>query len=1067
MQVSVHNKAKRGVAALATEPKAKRPRVAQISKGKGRAKEEMDESDWPEYFRDALNTVLAFCSSRNHLATTFHTVRASVESLIKKPLELTAVAEIKALLPEIVRFAYIPKIELAVEHSPNFGRPDFERDIKASQASSTIGVSYDDNEHVLVLELEDGVKSGRKIEESGLVMPPAMSPEKVKKLIEKRNAMFARAVKEYFPPMIMRCFVGLTMRAGSMRHSLLIAAARDHVPVDPNANDEPGDKTIPDPEHRSSIPDLITEVEGQDWYRGQILNRKVFEEKLGQMGLLDPPLSDTISAALREARNIKSLYSHQVEAITALHNDEDVIVSTSTASGKSVIYQVPLLRFLEEDADSKAIFIYPTKALAQDQRAALEQLLAACPGLEHISVATYDGDTPQDARPLIRDTASIIFTNFDTIHASILPHEEKWRRFLKHLKLIAVDELHYYHDLFGSHIALVMRRLRRICSAVGNRRIRFVSCSATISRPVQHMKAIFGLENVHAVTEDGAPAGRKDFLVWSASLPFDGKRTPISTLADATTLMRFLMKRGVRVILFCQTRKTCELVMKTLRVQLSSEGRYDILQKVMPYRGGYSPTDRRKIEYDAFSGKLLGLIATNALELGVDIGVLDAVLVLGFPFSVASLRQQIGRAGRRARDALGVLIIGSGPLDQHYAESPSDLFDRPTDDLIIELDSKVVLEAHLQCAAHEMPLRRDDSSWFGPLMQEICEAKLHKDKDGWYHTHPKFLPYPAKEVSIRGVEEDKYNVIDLTALRDLGGAAKMIEEVEVSRALFELYEGAIFLHQGKTFLVKEVSHDSKQAKVIRTDVNWITSPRYSDVDAVETRRIREIKGSSHRAFYGRVDVTTVVFGIGDKILDIVDVQMPPYERSTTGMWIDVSKKAMDLMSRRSINAAEAIHSAEHAFLNRFTMASDLRTECKAAEKEYKATESRRKRPARLVFYDVAAKGAGIAAKAFDHGAYVYAALLVSDILHRTAEAVNTCECHEGCANCIASFMCKENNAVFSKVGAQIILNDILGIMMGEDNIPYGDAPRDERMKTVVDPPSVGVAQGVQVEKYDE
>ncbi|KAI0055143.1 hypothetical protein BV25DRAFT_1816061, partial [Artomyces pyxidatus] len=635
----------------------------------------------------------------------------------------------------------------------------------------------------------------------------------------------------------------------------------------------------------------------------------------------------------------------------------------------------------------------------------------------------------------------------DTIHASILPHEERWRKYLKNLKLVAVDELHYYHNLFGSHVALVMRRLRRICAAVGNRRIRFVSCSATISSPKEHMKAIFGLD---ALTEDGAPSGRKDFLVWEPATPH--------VLAETIELMIFLMKRGVRVILFCKASRSSLLrAMKTIRTKLSSEGRYDILERVMPYRGGYNQDERRKIEYEAFSGKLLGLIATNALELGVDIGVLDAVLVLGFPISVASLRQQIGRAGRRARDALAILIADN-PLEMNFLQNADDLFDKPTSQLIVDLQSRVVLEGHLQCAAQEMPLSVEDDKWFGPLMKEICDAKLRKDKDGWYYTNPKYLPYPAKEVSIRGVEEDKYHVIDLTKARDPGGSPRILEEIEVSRALFELYEGAIFIHQGLTFLVKEISHDAKQAKVIRTDVNWITTPS-SNVDSVQTFRIREIQGSPQRAYYGRVDVTTMVFGANEKILDVVDVEMPPYERVTTGMWFDVSPAAMRVMERTRINPAEAIHSAEHAFLGRFAMAADLRTECKAPEKEYMAAESKRKRPARLIFYDVAPKGAGAAAKAFDHA---------SDILRRTLDIVNACPCLEGCFNC--AHACKENNSVKSKFGAQLVLSDILGVpfLFEEEDIPPMAMRSSDGLRvTVVDAPSVGVAQGVQVEKDNE
>lgn len=521
------------------------------------------------------------------------------------------------------------------------------------------------------------------------------------------------------------------------------------------------------------------------------------------------------------------------------------------------------------------------------------------------------------------------------------------------------------------------------------------------------------------------------------------------------------MARGIRVILFCKIRKVCELAMKALRAELTADGRLDILDRVMAYRGGYSQHDRRKIEKEAFSGNLLGIVATNALELGVDIGVLDAVIMLGFPIGgIASFRQQAGRAGRRARDALAVFVAESYPIDQHFVNNPSELFDKPMKDLIIELDSKVIIEAHLQCAAHEMPVTLEDEKYFGPTLKDLCETSLIRDEDGWYHTHPKFLPFPAKHISLRGAEEEKYSVIDVTKVDNPGGQAFILEEVEISRALFEIYEGGIFIHQGLTFIVKEVSHDSKTAKLVRTDVNWITQPRdFTNIDAVQTYRIREIKGSPFRAFYGRVELKTVVYGyfkIRNKaIIDAVDLDTPPWERESTGMWMDVPKPILELMRDSGINPAEAIHAAEHAFLNRFALAMDLKTECKVAEKEYKTKASQRKRPARLIFYEPTGKGEGIAVKAFDH---------VSDILRDAHDAVESCQCEEGCAACIDSLSCKEGNLVSSKTGALIVLKAILGHPIDVDLIPEYPPEISNLPSTVVQAPAVRTAPGVEVEE---
>ncbi|KAH8117220.1 DEAD/H helicase [Phellopilus nigrolimitatus] len=1057
---------------------------ARIEKTKGK-EQERKQNGWPEYFVDALNTVLAFCSSRKHLAITFPVVRSSVEALLKQIRKISLVLR-RALLPDLVRFAYIPHEQLRINaesqtdealRSKGRGKsPDFSA-FSRKDASSSSGSSPED-EHVLVLDFAASKGTGKKADTPSFAfqLPPSLSPAAVKKLIEKRNERFEHAVDEL-----------LQATPSSDDPVLLVqAAAREHIPVNPSTAKNENWSTssrllaVPASKERDTIDEIIEEIKLAEWYKEQIVDRRVFDAKEGRIGNLAVPVSNNIMLALQSSRKISSFYTHQAAAINALLSGRNVIVSTSTASGKSVIYQVPMLRFLEGDPDSTALYIYPTKALAQDQRGALEQLLWSCDGLQHIKVANYDGDTPVDQRTGKNKgrSSSVIFTNFDMLHASILPHEEKWRNYFKNLKLVAVDELHYYSGIFGSHVAYIIRRLRRVCAAVGNRQVRFVSCSATISNPLQHMRNLFGVDNIEVITDDGAPSGKKNFIIWNPppNDPIDPSLGRHSSLTEATSLMRFLMKKGVRTILFCKYRKICELAMKSMRTQLSAEGRLDILERVMSYRGGLyflllsarqfwitvlshnaltvRPQDRRRIEQEAFSGNLLGIIATNALELGVDIGILDAVIMLGFPFGIASLRQQAGRAGRRARDSLAVLVADSLPLDQHYVQNPNELFDKSIDDILVDLDSKVLLEAHLQCAAYEMPLTVEDEMYFGPQFHELCESRLVKDNEGW-----QFMPFPSKHVSIRGIQEETYTVVDITNVKS-GGDVKLLEEIEVARAMFEAFEGAVFIHQGLTFIVQEISHDSKIARLVRADVNWTTNSRhpFSDIDALQTHRIREIKGSTIRAFYGRVELKTVVFGYfkvrNNVILDTVDLEMPPFERRTTGFWIDVPKATLDILRLKAINAAEAIHGAEHAFLNRFPMAADMKTECKVPVKEYMAADTKRKRPARLIFYDGAGTQGAIAAKAFDH---------VSDLLHDTFEAVESCNCSEGCADCIRSPYCKEGNVVSSKIGAQIVIRGILGLPIDVQAIP--DANVQIGAESIIEAVPVRVVDGVEVELY--
>ncbi|KAF5358075.1 hypothetical protein D9756_001743 [Leucocoprinus leucothites] len=1023
-------------------------KARRVDKGKSKSSEEM--VSWPQHFDllfavfKALNTVLAFVSSKKQIATTFNSIRSSVERLLKRQ----AVAEIKTLLPDLVKFSYIPKNDLKINEGATIASKR-----RASSPDFIIGASayesrVEEEGHVLVLEFFDNLK-GRKSRNAGLSyqQPPSMSPAAVKKLIETRNDLFEQAVNDLIH----------ALGDGCDPVEMLQEAARAHIPIDPSApisttprNDDLI-TVVPDPSSRPSVDELVQDLMEQEWYREQIVFRKTIDARVPQTDDLDSFLSPGIKQALSNARGIQSFYSHQSAAICALLDGKHVVVSTSTASGKSLIYQTPILKFLEDDPDAKAICIYPTKALAQDQKASLLKLVHSFPGLEHIQVSTYDGDTPQESRAGIRESASVIFTNFDTIHASILPHEDNWRSFLRDVKLVVVDELHYYSGLLGSHVAFIMRRFRRVCAAVGNQRMRFVSCTATLANPGEHMQKIFGLgkDEVEVVDIDGAPSGKKDFLVWNPpfvdeSKPALGRR---GAIAEATALMRFLMKRSVRVLLFCKIRKICELAMKAVRVDLSNEGRLDILAKVtrkklvIVYAEPVTSTDvpskdRRRIEHDAFSGGLLGIIATNALELGIDIGALDAVIMLGFPYNVASFRQQAGRAGRRARDSLAILVADPFPVDQYYVNHPEELFDQAMEDLILDIENPVILEAHLQCAGNEMPICKQDEEYFGSLMQEIVERKLLKDKDGWYHCHPNFLPYPSRFVAIRGAQEEKYVVVVMKK----NAPNTILEEVELSRALFEIYEGGVFMHQGVAYIIKEVSHDDKIAKVLQANVNYHTSPRdFTNVDAVRTTRIRAI--NQHRAFYGVVNIQVKVFGregffkIRNKtILDATEIDTPPYVCDTTGLWIDVPRAILQLLRSKRYNLAEAIHAAQHAFLNQFPLSADLKTECKAAEKEYRVTESSRKRPARLIFYDAIGKGGGIAAKAFDYG--------------------------------VQSTTCKEANQVSSKTGAGIIIKGILGLSINPDTIPYQETglQYNEVPDTIVDAETVFARDNVEVEE---
>ncbi|KAF2774572.1 P-loop containing nucleoside triphosphate hydrolase protein [Teratosphaeria nubilosa] len=1022
---------------------------------------------WPEAFtklatvHKALNLVYTFCCTRKHLATTFDTIKSSVEANIKRELRIEDVAKVKRLVPQAINFAYVDEQMLQVAlmgeedlrgkksvHDMFPENPMEERNRRAAEGK-------DKYSEVLLFEFIDGdlkrqvvhaktgepTKATRKLREEDLKMP-VFSQKQMMKLIEKRNVKFTSAVNAWLNE-CQKQGVDALERLENEYQQFIPAPSKSR-----DATPAPED-TLPKsiPTERKSIPEIIQELKGAEWYTEQIVpdGHRVFDPQEAVYGELAFPLSQDLVNALYNTRNITNLYSHQAEAINALNENKHVIVSTSTSSGKSLIYQIPVLHELERDPATRAMYIFPTKALAQDQRRSLKDLLSFLPGLEGTMCETFDGDTAMQDRNTIRDEARIIFTNPDMLHITILPQEEKWRTFLQNLRYVVMDELHVYNGLFGTHVALIMRRLRRICAAVGNRKVKFISCSATVANPQEHMRTLFGIEDVELVDFDGSPSGRKEFLCWNT--PFKDPGDPSSgrgdTFAETARLFCQLILRGVRVIAFCRVRKQCEILTTAVKNELQALERSEVMNRVMAYRGGYTPQDRRRIEKEMFDGKLVGIIGTNALELGVDIGSLDAVVTVGFPYTIANLRQQSGRAGRRNKDSLSVLIGDCFPTDQYYMANPDEIFTKPNCELQVDLTNMLVLEGHIQCGAYEMPISPDtDSQYFTKLLPEICSERLRKDDLGFYHTAERLLPHPSRTVAIRDTEDSHFAIINTTH-----GRNEVLEELEASRAFFTIYEGGIFLHQGLTYLVKHMDTERMIAKVELVKVDWTTQQRdFTDIDPVETEAIRRIPGSLSRAFFGSIKVLQNVFGFFKvdkkrRILDAVQVDNPPIIIFSKGMWLDVPKSAIEILNSRRLNLAGAIHAAEHAILSLMpnfviSMPGDVRTECKVAIKEFAKKETSRKRPARLTFYDAKGgqHGSGIAAKAFE---------FIDLLLNQACERVEACHCHEGCLECCCSERCKEANQVMSKAGAEVILKSFLGKEIDVDNLPWG--PEDERV----------------------
>ncbi|KAI1176939.1 hypothetical protein F4777DRAFT_544025 [Nemania sp. FL0916] len=1032
--------------------------------------------DWPQQFTElekthrALNLVFTFCSTRKHLATTFDTIRSAVESHTKRKLTIEDVAAIVAIRPEGIYFGYVDELMLqtdikGAERDMTFktGRlkhittqgPAPDASVGGLTGMDDLASRHPDElppsgNEVLFFEFVDDdlkrqvqsrksgepVNPSRRLRDEDLKMP-VYSQKQMTVLIEKRNQKFSNAISAF----INRCVAEKFDPEVMLRQE-----AEAYIPAPSQSGlttPQPELSVIPKsiPKDRKSIPEIVQELKDSSWYTGQIVpdGHRLFDAQEPVYGDLDFVLSQDMVNALYNAKGITQFYAHQAEAINSLQAGRHVVVSTSTSSGKSLIYQLPVLHRLEQEPSTRAMYIFPTKALAQDQKRSLKDMLGYLTGLEGVLVETFDGDTPMQERNQIRDEARIIFTNPDMLHITILPQEDRWRSFLRNLRFVVVDELHYYNGLMGSHVAFIMRRLRRICAAVGNRHVRFISCSATVANPEEHFKTIFGIDDVHLIDFDGSPSGRKEFLCWNTPFrdPGDPSSGRSSALAECARLFCQLILRGVRVIAFCRVRKQCEELVTATRSELESLGRPECVSRVMGYRGGYTAQDRRRIETEMFEGKLMGIIATTALELGVDIGTLDCVITLGFPYTIANLRQQSGRAGRRNKDSLSILVGDGFPSDQHYMQNPDELFTKPNCQLQVDLDNMLVLEGHVQCAAFEMPIRpAEDAHYFTPDLAKLSEERLIKDDLGFYHCHDRFRPTPAKFVAIRDTEDDHFAIVDISH-----GKNTVLEELEASRAFFTLYDGAIFLHQGNSYLVRDFQPDRKVAKVERVKVEWTTQQRdFTDIDPVECEAIRKIPGSLSRAFHGAIRITHNVFGYFKvdkrrRILDAVQVDNPPIIRNSKGMWLDVPKRALEILVDRHLHVAGAIHSAEHAIMSLMpnfviSMPGDVRTECKVGLKEFAQKETSRKRPARLTFYDAKGgpNGSGISTKAFE---------FIDVLLVQALERVQHCHCESGCPECVCSELCKEANEVMSKAGSSVILKTLLNMEIDVDALPMG------------------------------
>jgi DEAD/DEAH box helicase domain-containing protein len=730
----------------------------------------------------------------------------------------------------------------------------------------------------------------------------------------------------------------------------------------------------------------------------------------GRARLADIPqeLHRDVAAALA-SMGIERLYAHQVEALYAAA-EGPTIVTTGTASGKSMCFNLPTLHVLCEQAGARALYLYPTKALAQDQARALASF-----GLSRrVRPAIYDGDTPREARAQIRRNANVVLTNPDMLHVGILPNHAAWADMFANLAVVVVDEAHAYRGVFGSHVANVLRRLRRIAAAYGTEP-RLLLTSATIANPLELAERLTGLQDVRLIDEDGSPAPQRRIAVWNPPLTDEALGTRRSALGEAAELLARLVRDGARTICFMKSRKGVEVLSRLVKQDLEAGDEPALAELVAPYRAGYTPQQRRELEARLTRGELRAVITTDALELGIDIGELDAAVVVTFPGTVASLRQMWGRAGRRGR-GLAVFVAGEDALDQFFCRHPEDFLERPVEAAILDHESAPIYRAHLLCAAHEGPLDVRDGAFLGPRWEAQAEqlesAGMLRRRTNAGRSYVPRRPdgYPAAGISLRSASAESFAIVDVSS-------GELLGSTEAARAHTTVHEGAVYMHMGRSYEVRELDLERRRALVGPFDGDWYTQPK-SDTDTEIVRLLdrRETLGVS--LSFGEVSVTDTVLAYQRRRLsdhaqiDIAALDLPPTSFSTQALWFELD--AGELSETVPMEALlGALHATEHAQIAVLPLIAMCdRWDIGGLSTNYHAQTGR----ATIFIYDGHPGGIGIARTAFQR---------FEELCEDAHRLIAECPCASGCPSCVQSPKCGNLNEPLSKAGACALLERLL------------------------------------------
>ncbi|TMU86799.1 DEAD/DEAH box helicase [Bacillus sp. BHET2] len=747
---------------------------------------------------------------------------------------------------------------------------------------------------------------------------------------------------------------------------------------------------------KNNLQQLIEHFKRDEDFNKQIIHWHTIEEKPAQLVELPGEIDGKIKKALYK-RGIEKLYSHQRSAFQMAMEGKSFTAVTPTASGKTLCYNLPVLQTIMDNPDARALYIFPTKALAQDQKSELNEIIAEADAA--INSYTYDGDTSANIRQKVRKAGHIVITNPDMLHSAILPHHTKWVSLFENLKYVIIDELHIYRGVFGSHVSNVIRRLKRICEFYGASPI-FICTSATIANPKELAQHLTG-SKMDLIDNNGAPSAKKHFVFYNPPIVNKPLNIRRSATLEVRRIAGELLKNKIQTIVFARSRVRVEIILTYLQELVKNQLG---AKSIRGYRGGYLPTQRREIEKGLRTGEIYGVVSTNALELGVDIGQLQVCIMTGYPGTIASAWQQAGRAGRRHGESLVIMVASSSPLDQFIIENPDYFFKQSPETARINPDNLIILIDHIKCAAYELPFREGEQ--FGDhgiedILEFLGEERIvHKNGDKWYWMNDVF---PAHNISLRSASQENIIIIDQTDI----SAVKVIGEMDRFSAMTLLHDEAIYLHQGVQFQVEKLDWEEKKAFVREVDVDYFTDANL----AVQLRVLETDKSRESEMFdvsYGDVTVQAMATIFKKIKFDTHEnigsgpIHLPEEELHTSSSWIslnDADSFSQERLEEGLIGVAQSLKSIIPLFVMCDPSDIFVVPQIKAAHNE-KPT---------IFIYDRYPGGIGLSEKVYDQ---------IERILQETSSMIDRCPCQRGCPSCIGA----ENSLETAKVDSLKLLH---------------------------------------------